>query len=152
MINYIQMLQVPYIIHKVSRYDIRGKRILEYNEKYFFNDIGLRNTIKLNEDLDKGKLLENMVFLHLKTKGYTVYIGNYYGKEIDFIAQRDATIVYIQIAWNIQQEKTQQREFDNLLHIKDNYPKYVITTDTTFGKSYYGIQSMNIIDFLTTFN
>jgi predicted AAA+ superfamily ATPase len=120
------------MVHKVPRYDIHGKRLLEHNEKYFFNDIGLRNIIKLNEDLDKGKLLENIVFLHLKVKGYKVYVGNYYGKEIDFIAQKDTTIIYIQVAWSIQQEKTQQREFDNLLQIKDNYPKYVISTDTTF--------------------
>ncbi|MDR2190291.1 MAG: DUF4143 domain-containing protein [Candidatus Peribacteria bacterium] len=126
------MLQIPYMVHKVPRYDIHGKRLLEHNEKYFFNDIGLRNIIKLNEDLDKGKLLENIVFLHLKVKGYKVYVGNYYGKEIDFIAQKDTTIIYIQVAWSIQQEKTQQREFDNLLQIKDNYPKYVISTDTTF--------------------
>lgn len=149
--NYVQMLQIPYMIHKVWRYDIHGKKILEHNEKYYFNDIGLRNSIKVKEDDDKAKLLENIVFLHLKRCGYKVYVGNYNGKEIDFVAQKWQEIVYIQVAWIITSEKTAIREFDNLLNIKDGFEKIVVHMDSQFMWKYHWIKQMQVLDFLTEF-
>lgn len=149
--NYVQMLQVPYMIHKVWRYDIHGKKILDHNEKYYFNDIGLRNVIKVKEDDDKAKLLENIVFLHLKKCGYKVYVGNYNGKEIDFVAQKWQEIVYIQVARIITSEKTALREFENLLRIRDGFEKMVVSMDSQFMWKYHGIKQMQVLDFLTEF-
>jgi uncharacterized protein len=149
--NYMQMLQIPYMIHKVWRYDIHGKKILEHNEKYYFNDIGLRNSIKIKEDDDKAKLLENIVFLHLKKLWYKVYVGNYNGKEIDFVAQKWQDLIYIQVAWIITSEKTALREFENLLSIKDWFEKIVVCMDSQFMWSYHGIKQIQILDFLTQF-
>lgn len=150
--NYVQMLQVPYMIHKVERYDIHGKKILDHNEKYYFNDIGLRNSIKVKEDDDKAKLLENIIFLHLKKCGYKVYVGNYNGKEVDFVAQKWQDITYIQVARVITSEKTAIREFDNLLAIKDGFEKIVVSMESQFIWKYHGIKQMQVLDFLTKFN
>lgn len=150
--NYVQMLQIPYMIHKVWRYDIHGKKILEHNEKYYFNDIGLRNSIKVKDDDDKAKLLENIVFLHLKKCGYKVYVGNYNGKEIDFVAHKWQEIVYIQVARIITSEKTAIREFENLLNIKDGFEKMVVHMDSQFMWKYHGIKQMQVLDFLTQFS
>jgi predicted AAA+ superfamily ATPase len=149
--NYVQMLQIPYMIHKVWRFDIHGKKNLDHNEKYYFNDIGLRNSIKFKEDDDKAKILENIVFLHLKRYGYKVYVGNYNGKEIDFVAQKWQELVYIQVARIITSEKTAIREFDNLLTIKDGFDKLVVSMDSQFMWKYNGIKQMQILDFLTQF-
>lgn len=149
--NYVQMLQIPYMIHKVWRYDIHGKKILEHNEKYYFNDIGLRNAIKVKEDDDKAKILENIVFLHLKKHGYKVFVGNYNGKEIDFVAQKWQDIVYIQVARIITSEKTAIREFDNLLSIRDGFEKIVVSMDSQFMGKYNGIKQMQVLEFLTQF-
>jgi hypothetical protein len=149
--HYVHILQIPYMIHKVQRYDIHGKRLMEHNEKYYFNDIWLRNSIKVKEDDDRAKLLENIIFLHLKKLGYKVYVGNYAGKEIDFVAQKWQDVVYIQVAWILSSEKTKKREFDNLLSIKDGYTKYVVTMDSVFAERYHGIQWMNAREFLTSF-
>jgi uncharacterized protein len=149
--NYVQMLQIPYMIHKVWRYDIHGKKILDHNEKYYFNDIWLRNSIKVTEEDDQAKLLENIVFLHLKKHGYKVYVGNYNGKEVDFVAQKWQDITYIQVARVITSEKTATREFDNLLSIRDWFEKIVVSMDSQYLWKYNGIKQMQVLDFLTSF-
>lgn len=150
--NYVHMLQIPYMIHKVWRYDIHGKKILDHQEKYYFNDIGLRNSIKIKEDDDKAKLLENIVYLHLKKCWYKIYIGNYNGKEIDFVAHKWQEIVYIQVARLITSDKTATREFDNLLSIRDGFEKMVVHMDSQFMWKYRGIKQMQVLDFLTKFS
>lgn len=146
--NYLNMLQTPYLIHKVSRFDIAGKKILEHNEKYYFNDIGVRNSIKRRVDIDKWKILENVVFLHLKRIWYKVYVGNYSNKEIDFVAQKSDKLMYVQVAWVIDNEKTSEREYGNLLSIKDAFPKYVVTTDLSEPATREWVIHMNIMKFI----
>jgi predicted AAA+ superfamily ATPase len=97
--NYLHYLQQPYLVHKVRRFDIKGKKILEHNEKYYFNDIGMRNFFKVDMQRDIGKLVENIVYLHLRKCGYTVYVGMIDGKEIDFIAEKGKKRCYIQATY-----------------------------------------------------
>ena len=129
MSNYTEILQVPFLIHKVERFDVEGKRILEHNKKFYFNDIGLRNSLKLVMEKDRAKLLENLVFLHLIKLGYTVRVGNLGDKEIDFIIQKGEKKAYIQVAYLLGEGETREREFGNLLEIKDAFPKYVVSAE-----------------------
>lgn len=146
--NYISHLLATFAAYKVQRYDIKGKRILEIHEKYFAGDIGMRHAVLSYREGDIGGLLENLVFLELKRKGYTVYIGKLDEKEIDFVAEKDGRRLYIQVCYLLSSEKTIEREFSPLRQIRDNYPKYVLSMDTILGSDYEGIKRMNIIDFL----
>ena len=128
--EYMSSFCEAYLIDRVHRYDIRGKRIFEQQEKYYFEDIGIRNMLcadKRNVDLEK--VLENVVYLQLKRRGYDVYVGQLDGKEIDFVARRGDETAYYQVALSISSEETYAREFGNLKLIADNYPKYVVTMD-----------------------
>lgn len=153
-LNYLRLLSNAYIINKVQRYDIRGKRVFELNEKYYFEDIGLRNVlagINLNKDIQK--IMENAVFLHLKMLGYTVYIGKYDEYEIDFMAQKNNEQVYIQVAYLLSDETTKKREIGNLQLINDNYPKYLVTLDPfNTGSNYEGILHVHLRSFLRMHN
>lgn len=128
--EYMSSFCEAYLIDRVHRYDIRGKRIFEQQEKYYFEDIGIRNMLcadKRNVDLEK--VLENVVYLQLKRRGYDVYVGQLDGKEIDFVARRGDETAYYQVALSISSEETYAREFGNLKLIADNHPKYVVTMD-----------------------
>ena len=128
--EYMTYFCESYLVDRVRRYDIRGKRIFEQQEKYYFEDIGVRNMLcadKRNVDLEK--LIENAVYLQLKRKGYDVYIGQLGNKEIDFVARRDSGTVYYQVCLSLGSEETYAREFGYLKLIADNHPKYVITLD-----------------------
>lgn len=148
--NYIGFLTNAYIIDEVKRYDIHGRKIFETNEKYYFEDIGLRNRlIGINIRRDIEKLMENAVYLHLKKKGYKIYVGQMQNGEIDFVAEQDGQRIYIQVSYMLQTDETMEREFGNLLKIKDNYPKIVVCMDdlATQG-SYEGIDCVHLKEFL----
>lgn len=129
-INYLKSAGNAYIVNKVPRYDIHGKRLLETNDKYYFEDLGLRNSlVGSNRAADIEKVMENAAYLHLKSLGYKVSVGTLPDGEIDFVAEKNGKTAYFQIAYLLADEKTKNREFGNLLAIKDNYPKYVVTMD-----------------------
>jgi hypothetical protein len=151
-LNYLNYLTTAMLISKVQRSDIQGKKVFEVGEKYYFNDIGLRNAIAGFSPFDLGLIIENTVFLHLKSIGYSVLIGKQGNKEIDFIAERQGEKIYIQVSLRISEKKTAEREFGNLMAIKDNYPKYVITLDDYSGTSYEGILHIPLKQFLFEFN
>lgn len=147
-IDYIGYLESSFIINRVRRTGIRGKRLFEIGEKYFFGDTGIRNVIAGYNLADVHKMLENIVFLHLRTAGYEVTVGSENGKEIDFIASRGGERIYVQVVYLLEKPETAQREFGNLLGISDNYPKYVVTMDElNETSSYQGIQRMHVKDF-----
>lgn len=128
--DYMNSLCDTYMIDRVRRYDIKGKKVFEQQDKYYFEDLGLRNYLCRDKRLlDVEKLLENAVYLKLVRDGYEVYVGQLDGKEIDFVARRGDEVVYYQVALYITNDDTYEREFGNLKKIKDNYPKYVVTMD-----------------------
>lgn len=146
--NYLEKLQKAYILHKCSRYDLQGKAILKTQEKFYLADISLRYSV-LGYSVDSvASSLENIVYLELKRRGYDVYIGKMNDKEIDFVATEQNNKIYVQVTQEIKSEKTQKREYDQLLEIRDNYPKYVVMANDFAGGNYEGIKTMNIIDFL----
>jgi len=153
-LNYLRAMCNAFIINKVERYDIRGKRKFELNEKYYFEDIGLRNSlvgINLNKDIHK--IMENAIYLHLKMLGYEVFIGKLDNLEIDFIGQKEGKTVYVQVAYLITTNETREREFGNLMQIKNNYPKYVVSLDPfNSGSDYDGIKHIHMRDFLKNSN
>ena len=138
------------MIDKVKRYDIKGKRLFEQQDKYYFEDLGLRNYLCRDKRLvDMEKVLENAVYLKLKQEGYDVYVGQLDGKEIDFVARRGEDTIYYQVALRISNEETYEREFGNLKLIRDNYPKYVITMDNISSMiNDGGIKVIHAKDFL----
>ena len=146
--NYLSYICSTYALHKVQRYDIKGKRMLEVHEKYYLGDIGLRNAIIGYREGDIAGVLENIVYLELLRRGYNVSIGKLGDTEIDFIATKSEEKIYIQVTYLLASEKTIKREFSPLLKIADNYPKYVLSMDELFGNDYEGIQRVNIVDFL----
>lgn len=146
--NYAEYLANAFLIHKVSRYDIEGKRIFEIGEKYYFEDLGIRNSLIGYRLQDRAKILENMVFHHLKIAGFDIKIGGLNAQEIDFVADKNGERIYVQVALTIDSEKTLEREFGNLLKINDNYPKYVVTLDEFEGNSYDGVKCLSFRDFI----
>lgn len=146
--NYTEYLSNAFLIHRVERYDLIGKRVFEIGEKYYFEDMGIRNIVIGYRITDKAKILENLVYNHLLYKGYEVKVGYYGDKEIDFIGEKNGEKLYIQVALKIDSEKTAEREFGNLLKIQDNYPKMVITEEAFEGNSYQGIRHCPIRQFL----
>lgn len=151
-INYLRSAGNAYIVNKVQRYDIHGKKLLETNDKYYFEDLGLRNSlVGSDRTKDVEKLMENAAYLHLKSLGYKVYVGTLPNGEIDFVAEKNGKTVYFQIAYLLADEKTMEREFGNLLAIKDNYPKYVVTMDPiSKPKDYDGITHLSLRQLLMT--
>ncbi len=149
-INYLKAASNAYIINKVRRYDIHGKRLLETNDKYYFEDLGLRNLlVGSNRAVDIEKVMENAVYLHLKNMGYRVAVGTLPNGEIDFVAEKGGKPIYIQVAYLLTEESTIKREFGNLMQIPDNYPKYVVSMDAiTKPKDYDGITHMPLRLFL----
>jgi predicted AAA+ superfamily ATPase len=128
--EYMEAWCESYMIDKVKRYDIKGKLVFEQQEKYYFEDLGIRNYLcKDKRNIDIEKSLENIVYLKLKNRGFDVYVGQINGKEIDFVARRGTEMLYVQVAMTVTNEATYQREFGNLKLIRDNYPKYLVTLD-----------------------
>ncbi|QQS50740.1 MAG: ATP-binding protein [Bacteroidota bacterium] len=147
-IDYLGYLETSFLIFKVKRTGIEGKKVFEIGEKYFFEDIGIRNAIVGFKTNDIHKILENVVYLHLRMAGYSVTVGQEGNKEIDFIAQKSGEKIYVQVAYMLTNEGTINREYGNLLEISDNYPKYVVTMDElTEVSTYKGINRMHVKDF-----
>lgn len=145
--TYIGYIKSAMILSSVQRYDIKGKKLLTTNEKYYSVDLGLRNVIKTSNEIDYNKLYENIVYLELLSRGFDVKVGKTDEYEIDFIAYKGNEKVYIQVCYLLASEETVAREFGNLERIKDNYPRFVISGDLPdFSRN--GIKHYNIIDFL----
>ena len=149
--TYIEYLCNAFLIHKVPRYDIVGKRLFEVGDKYYFENLGIRHGIWGYRPEDRGKILENVVYNHLLFKGYTVKVGVLGNEEIDFVCQKDGETTYFQVALSINETTTMEREFGNLQKINDNYPKTVITMDRFDGNTFEGIQQMDLGSFLRGF-
>lgn len=149
-INYLKALSNTFFVHKVVRSEVGGLKIFEIGEKYYFEDIGLRNAIVgFNQRTDIHKLMENAIFLYLSQRNYKIFVGKMGDKEIDFVGEKNGEKIYVQVCLTIAGEGTADREFGNLLKIEDNYPKYVITlNDVLLGNNNEGIIQMNLIDFL----
>lgn len=149
-LNYLDLLCDAYIINRVSRYDIHGKRIFELGDKYYFEDLGLRNHIVGgNRSADIEKVMENAVYLHLLRMGYKVYVGQLHKTEIDFVAEKSGSTVYVQVAYLLASQETINREFGNLKLIGDNHPKYVISLNRMMGDvNADGIRHIYLRDFL----
>lgn len=145
---YIDYFENAFIIHNVSRYDIAGKRIFEIGNKYYFENLGIRNVITGRKLQDRAKVLENIVYNHLRYLGYAVKVGVLEKVEVDFIGEKNGEKLYIQVALRLDDERTVEREFGNLLKIEDNYPKLVVSQDRFEGNTYEGIRHMYIRDFL----
>lgn len=145
---YSQYLTNAYLIHKVLRYDVIGKRIFETGEKYYFENLGIRNGIWGYRTEDRGKIVENVVYNHLLIFGYKVHVGVLGNEEIDFVCEKDGEKTYVQVALAIQNESTMIREFGNLQKIKDNYPKWVISLDEFEANSYEGVKHKSLRKFL----
>lgn len=146
--SYLEKLEKAYLLHRCSRYDLQGKEILKTQEKFYLADTSLRYSVIGYDQDSVASSLENVVYLELCRRGYDVNIGKTSDGEIDFIAQRQGEKIYVQVTQEIRSEKTERREYDRLLEIRDNYPKYVLRTDEFAGGNYKGIKSMHVADFL----
>lgn len=149
-ISYLNHLSNAFLIHKVGRFDIAGKKIFEIGEKFYFEDIGLRNAIYDYKQPDIGKLIENAVYNHLIFRDYEVKVGQVGQYEIDFVCKRKGEIIYVQVCYLLHEQATIDREFGNLEKIKDNYPKIVVSMDEFAGNTRKGIQHINLRDFLSS--
>ena len=146
--SYLEKLEKAYLLHRCSRYDLQGKEILKTQEKFYLADVALRYSV-LGYNADSvASSLENIVYLELCRRGYTVNVGKTGDSEIDFVAVRQNEKIYVQVTQEINSEKTEKREYNRLLEIPDNYPKFVLTTDEFAGGNYEGIKTMHIADFL----
>ncbi len=147
-LEYLSYLEAVYFVERVKRTEIVGRKIFEIGDKFYFEDLGMRHALVPFQQKDIGKVLENIVFLHLKTKGYQVYVGKQGDREIDFVAEKNEEKIYVQVAYLITDEKTHKREFGNLLAIPDNQPKIVVSMDETARGNYKGIEHISIRNFL----
>lgn len=127
--NYVNHIEDTYLIHRVERYDLRGKETIGGVYKFYLNDLGYKNFLFSGTGYGLGYLLENLVFLQLKRAGFEIYIGNIANNEVDFYAQRNDFKLYLQVCYSIIEESTQEREYRSLLSIDDNYPKWIVSMD-----------------------
>ena len=146
--SYLEKLEKAYLLHRCSRYDLQGKEILKTQEKFYLADTSLRYSVLGYNDDTVASSLENVVYLELCRRGYTVHIGKAADDEIDFVATRQNGKIYVQVTQRIDNEKTEYREYQRLLQIRDNYPKYVLRTDEFAGGNHEGIITMHVADFL----
>lgn len=146
--NYLQKLEGAYLLHRCSRYDLRGREILKTQEKFYLADTSLRYSVLGYQADTYASSLENIVYLELCRRGYRVFVGKTEDGEIDFVAERLNEKIYVQVTQKIESEKTMKREYERLLSVRDNYPKYVLRTDEFVGGNYEGIKTMHVADFL----
>lgn len=146
--NYLSKLESAYILHRCSRFDVKGKEILKTQEKFYLADPALRYSVLGYSSDSVAAMLENVIYLELLRRGYEVYVGKLDSSEIDFIATKQENKMYIQVSQEIGSPETEKREYGRLLDIRDNYPKYVLRADAFAGGNYEGIKTMHIADFL----
>ncbi|HPF29704.1 MAG TPA: ATP-binding protein, partial [Lachnospiraceae bacterium] len=146
--SYLEKLEKAYLLHRCSRYDLLGKEILKTQEKFYLADTALRYSVMGYHEDSVASSLENIVYLELCRRGYTVQIGKTPDGEIDFVASRQNDKIYVQVTQEVKSDKTEKREYERLLEIRDNYPKYVLLTNDYAGGNYKGIKTMHIADFL----
>jgi len=148
--EYADSLAEAFVVHRISRYNITGKKIFERGEKFFFENMGIRNAIAGYKTKDRAKRLENLVCNHLLYCGYDVKVGTLIPEEIDFVCTRGGETLYVQVTIELSNPETITREFGNLLKIKDNYPKIVVSGERSFENSYEGVEHIYIRDFLSS--
>jgi predicted AAA+ superfamily ATPase len=147
-LEYLVYLESVYMIDRVKRMEVEGRKIFEIGDKFYFEDLGMRHAVIPFQQKDISKVLENLVYHHLIVNGQQVYIGKYGEKEIDFVATKNEIKTYIQVTYLITDDKTHEREFGNLLLIPDNCPKMVVSMDETAIGNYKGIEHISIRAFL----
>jgi predicted AAA+ superfamily ATPase len=147
-LEYLNYIANAFLVQRIRPADIQGKKFLRIGEKYYFEDLGIRNTIRPFRANDIGQVLENIVCNHLLIYGYSLSVGRNDNKEIDFIAEKAGERMYIQVVTSIIEPQTREREFGNLIAIKDNYPKMIVTLDAIEGASHKGIRQVPIRRFL----
>lgn len=145
---YLEKLEKAFLLHRCSRYDLKGKELLKTQEKFYLADPALLYAVLGYDPNTVAAMLENVVYLELRRRGYTVNIGKTPDGEIDFVATRQNDKLYVQVTEKIVEESTEHREFDRLLEIRDNYPKYVLRTDEYADGNHEGIKVMHVADFL----
>ncbi len=150
-LDYLAYLENAFLIFKVKRTDLTGRKIFEINEKYYFEDLGIKNAIIGQNNYSINQIIENVIFNHLKICQYHVKVGVSGDKEIDFVCERNGNKVYIQAAYLIPDEHVVKREYGNLLEIRDNYRKLVVSLDKYAPKNIHGIEHILLKDFLTNF-
>lgn len=146
--KYIDLLRNAFIFYSVGRYDVKGKQLLKTLGKNYIIDMGFRNMLLGFRDADRGHILENIVYLELLRRDYRVYIGKVGETEVDFVAEKPEDKLYIQVTESMQSPETRERELRPLRMIPDNYEKIVLSMDRSFVRSYEGIKSLNVIDWL----
>jgi len=146
--SYIDMLEKAYIFRTVGRYDVKGKQLLRTLGKHYIIDLGFRNMLLGFRNVDRGHILENIVFLELLRRDYRVHIGKVGETEVDFVAEKPSERIYIQVTESMSSEDVRRRELRPLQTIHDNYEKIILSMDRNFINSYDGIKSLNIIDWL----
>ena len=146
--NYLSLLEKAFIIYRVSRYDLKGKEVLKTMEKFYLSDQSLKYAVLGFTPTSVSSILENIVYLELKRRGYDVFIGKWNDKEIDFVATKQNNKVYIQVSKELATTETMHREYSGLLAIKDNYPKYLLLENDYAMGNFEGIKTMKISDFL----
>lgn len=147
-LNYIKACEEAFLVYRVARNDLLGKKILNVNEKYYIADHGIREAIMENNQKNINQVLENIVYFEMLRRGYNVKIGKVDNLEINFVCKKNDETMYIQVSYLLASEDTKEREFSVLENIKDNYPKYVLSMDE-FDMSKNGIKHINLIEFLT---
>lgn len=146
--KYVTSLEESFIVYSANRYNIKGKEYLKSLEKYYVTDIGLRNFMLGKKSMDVGHILENVIYLELLRRGYSVYVGKIDDMEIDFVAQNSQGNTYIQVAATVRDENTLKRELRSLQTVKDSYPKMLLTLDDDPEADYDGIIRKNALDWL----